>query len=149
MTTPRRAALTGTGAGLAISLPVALVAQILAATRDDEVPAPVVIGLAAVQGTIGALLLFLPGRRLRAAVPGSAQDAKEAVRLRLGRWLAVALEFETAADILRTAVAPTWNEIGQLAAIVVLRTALNYFLQREIDKAESRGTGAVAPGRAG
>ena len=40
--------------------------------------------------------------------------------------------------ILRTAVAPTWNEIGQLGAIVVLRTALNYFLQLEIDKAEIR-----------
>ena len=113
-----------------------------------EGAAAIVIGLAAVEGTVGALFLFLPRRR-RAAVPGSAQDAKEAVRLRLGRWLAVALEFETAADILRTAVAPTWTEIGQLAAIVVLRTALNYFLQREIDKAESRGAGAVAPGRAG
>ena len=65
---------------------------------------------------------------------------KEDVRLKLGRWLAVALEFELAADILRTAVAPTWNEIGQLAAIAVLRTALNYFLQQEIDKAESRRT---------
>jgi uncharacterized membrane protein len=63
------------------------------------------------------------------------------VRLRLGRWLAVALEFELAADVLRTAVAPTWNEIGQLAAIVVLRTALNYFLQKEIDKAEARREG--------
>ena len=66
------------------------------------------------------------------------QDEKELVRLRLGRWLAVALEFELAADVLRTAVAPTWNEIGQLAAIVVLRTLLNFFLQKEIDKAESR-----------
>ena len=48
------------------------------------------------------------------------------------------MEFELAADILRTAVAPTWTEIGQLAAIAVIRTALNYFLQQEIDKAESR-----------
>ena len=56
----------------------------------------------------------------------------------MGRWLAVALELELGADILRTAVAPTWNEIGQLAAIVVLRTALNFFLQKEIDKAAER-----------
>jgi hypothetical protein len=62
----------------------------------------------------------------------------EEIRLTLGRWLALALEFELAADILRTAIAPTWNEIGQLAAIVVLRTALNYFLQREIDHAADR-----------
>lgn len=56
------------------------------------------------------------------------------MRLTLGRWLAVALEFELAADILNTAVTPTWNEIGKLAAIATLRTALNYFLQLDIDQ---------------
>ncbi len=30
---------------------------------------------------------------------------------------------------------PTWNELGQLTAIIVLRTVLNYFLQKEIGKA--------------
>jgi uncharacterized membrane protein len=50
----------------------------------------------------------------------------------LGRWLAVALEFELAADILNTAVTPTWNDIEKLVAIATLRTALNYFLEREI-----------------
>ena len=71
---------------------------------------------------------------------GAAQshEAKEDVRLRLGRWLALALEFLLAADILRTAVAPTWSEIGQLAAIAAIRTALNFFLQQEIDKAATR-----------
>jgi uncharacterized membrane protein len=54
------------------------------------------------------------------------------VRLQLGRWLSLALEFELAADILRTAIAPTWEEIGKLAAIAALRTLLNYFLEREI-----------------
>jgi uncharacterized membrane protein len=66
------------------------------------------------------------------------------VRLELGRWLALALEFELAGDILRTAVAPTWNEIGQLAAIIVLRTALNFFLRKEIEKAAE----FAAPSRA-
>lgn len=102
-----------------------------------EAAAAVLIGFAAIEATLHSLLLFVPGGR-RADAAGGQQDAKEAVRLRLGRWLAVALEFELAADILRTAVAPTWNEIGQLAAIVVLRTVLNYFLQQEIDKAEAR-----------
>ena len=51
----------------------------------------------------------------------------------LGQWLAVGLEFELAADILRTAVTPTWNNIEQLIAIAALRTGLNYFLEREID----------------
>ncbi len=108
-----------------------------------EAAAAVLIGLAAAEATFRSLLLFLPGS---ASGPAAAphQDAKEAVRLRLGRWLAVALEFELAADILRTAVAPTWNEIGQLAAIVVLRTVLNYFLQEEIDKAETRRIGRAS-----
>ena len=103
-----------------------------------EAAAAVVIGLAALEATIHSLALFLPAARHGLHPDGRQQDAKEAVRLRLGRWLAVALEFELAADILRTAVAPTWNEIGQLAAIVVLRTVLNYFLQQEIDKAQAR-----------
>ena len=60
------------------------------------------------------------------------------VRLSLGRWLALGLEFALAADILRTAIAPTWQDIGQLAAIAVLRTALNFFLAREIDREEAR-----------
>lgn len=57
---------------------------------------------------------------------------KISIRLSLGRSLAIALELLLGADILKTAVAPTWNEIGQLAAIAALRTALNYFLEREL-----------------
>jgi uncharacterized membrane protein len=56
----------------------------------------------------------------------------EGLRLNLGRSLALSLEFLLAADILRTAVEPSWDEIGRLAAIAAIRTALNYFLQREI-----------------
>ncbi|MGK5441261.1 DUF1622 domain-containing protein [Micromonospora sp. URMC 105] len=55
------------------------------------------------------------------------------VRLSLGRFLALGLEFQLAADILRTAVSPTFDQIGQLAAIAAIRTALNYFLRREIE----------------
>lgn len=107
-----------------------------------EGAAAIVIGLAAVQAVAGSLRLFLPGTPARTV---GGQDAKEVVRLTLGRWLAVALEFELAADILRTAITPSWTDIGQLAAIVVLRTALNYFLQQEIDKAETRRNPAAAP----
>jgi len=41
-----------------------------------------------------------------------------------------------AADILATAIAPTWYDIGKLAAIATLRTALNYFLERELKNNE-------------
>lgn len=70
--------------------------------------------------------------------PAIAHDAKEDIRLRLGKWLALALELLLGADILRTAVAPSWSEIGQLAAIATIRTALNFFLQREIEAARVR-----------
>jgi len=66
---------------------------------------------------------------------GKIESGIEEVRLRLARWLAVALEFALAADILRTAVAPSWDDIGKLAAIAALRTLLNFFLQREIANA--------------
>ena len=54
------------------------------------------------------------------------------VRLNFARYLTLALELQLAADILSTSVAPTWERIGKLAAIAVIRTALNYFLSKEM-----------------
>lgn len=111
-----------------------------------EAAAAIVIGIAAIEATVRAFLIFFRGDRInRGGVTDTMSDEKENVRLRLGRWLAVALEFELAADILRTAIAPTWKEIGQLAAIAILRTGLNYFLQQEIDKAAARQRAETAP----
>jgi uncharacterized membrane protein len=61
-------------------------------------------------------------------------DGFIAVRLDLGRFLALGLEFQLASDLLRTAVAPSFEEIGKLAAVATIRTALNYFLSHEIQK---------------
>lgn len=92
--------------------------------RAVEFAAALIIGLAAIEATVKSLILFVR----RSAPP----EEKNGVRLTLGRWLAVALEFELAADILNTAVTPSWSDIEKLAAIATLRTALNYFLEREI-----------------
>ncbi len=92
--------------------------------RGVEFAAALIIGLASIEATYKALILFVK----RDAPP----EQKNEVRMTLGRWLAVALEFELAADILTTAITPTWNDIEKLAAIATLRTALNYFLEREI-----------------
>ena len=54
------------------------------------------------------------------------------VRLAFARYLTLALELQLAADILSTSVAPTWDRIGKLAAIAIIRTVLNYFLEREL-----------------
>lgn len=57
-------------------------------------------------------------------------------RLYLGHALSIALEFLIGADILRTAIAPSWEDIGKLGAIVGIRTLLNYFLSRELAEME-------------
>jgi uncharacterized membrane protein len=74
------------------------------------------------------------------------------LRLRLGRFLAMGLEFQLAADILATAVSPSWEELGKLAAIAAIRTALNFFLNLELKEQEAardrEGTAAPAVGPA-
>jgi uncharacterized membrane protein len=73
------------------------------------------------------------------------------VRLTLGRFLALGLEFQLASDVLRTAVAPSFQELAQLAAVAAIRTALNFFLSREIEQ-ERREVTQRAPagdGRSG
>jgi uncharacterized membrane protein len=56
----------------------------------------------------------------------------KSIRLRFSRYLSLALEFQLAADLLSTAIAPTYEELGRLAIIAVIRTFLNYFLSKEI-----------------
>ena len=56
----------------------------------------------------------------------------EGLRMQFGSAVAVSLELLLGADVLATAVAPSWDDIGKLAAIAVLRTGLNYFLEREL-----------------
>lgn len=62
------------------------------------------------------------------------------VRLTLARYLMLALDFQLGADILWTAVSPNWDTIGKLAAIAVIRTLLNHFLSKEIEKEEQYGS---------
>jgi uncharacterized membrane protein len=65
-------------------------------------------------------------------------------RFGLSRYLALALEFQLAADILETGIAPEWAKIGQLAAIAAIRTALNYFLSRELADEREQVTRSAA-----
>jgi uncharacterized membrane protein len=95
-----------------------------------EVLVPVIEGAGALVIVLGALLAF--GRFLVALVTRSADpQGFVAVRLGLGRYLALGLEFQLAGDVLRTAVAPTLDELAVLAAVAGIRTALNFYLERE------------------
>lgn len=73
------------------------------------------------------------------------------VRLTFGRALVLALEFQLAADILGTAVSPSWDHLGKLGAIAVIRTFLNFFLTRELKEEEQELQAAAlrSPAQAG
>lgn len=58
----------------------------------------------------------------------------EAIRLKLGSYLVLALEFFIAGDIVKTIITPTWQSLGILGAIVVIRTILSYFLTKDLKK---------------
>ena len=81
---------------------------------------------------IGAAVLLVLWNYGRSFIKPGHSISKEAVRVQFGSSVAVALELMLGADVLATAVAPSWNDIGKLAAIAVIRTALNYFLEREL-----------------
>ncbi len=94
-----------------------------------EISAAGVIGVAIVRGILMYLRQLLSGAR-------HAIDVTERIRLQLGRGLALGLEFSVASDILRTSVAPTRSDLLNLGAIILLRTLLNIFLEREIRQVE-------------
>ncbi len=79
---------------------------------------------------VGAAIAFV--RFVLATVRPGDERVFTRLRLAFGRYLVLGLEFQLASDVLSTAVAPTLEEIGKLAAIAAIRTALNYFLGKEI-----------------
>ncbi|MDQ3610165.1 MAG: DUF1622 domain-containing protein [Actinomycetota bacterium] len=101
----------------------------------------------------GALIIFIGAviaavRFVVAAIrPGRDREFTQ-VRLSLGRYLVLGLEFQLASDILSTAIAPTFEEIGRLAAIAAIRTVLNYFLRKELaaERAEVAAPATKADG---
>jgi uncharacterized membrane protein len=88
---------------------------------------------------IGAGIVIVLIGLVRHIVKGGG-DSFVPIRLAFARYLTLALELQLGADILSTSIAPTWDRIGKLAAIAVIRTALNYFLSKEL-KDERGGEG--------
>ncbi len=84
--------------------------------------AVLMLGFGAIEAVVGLVL---------GAVWRGDRKARRRVWLNFASWLLLALELTLAADIVRTAISPTWNDIGQLASIALIRTFLNIFLERD------------------
>ena len=91
-----------------------------------EILAAIIIGIAVIRTLLNYFSLIK-----------SSKISKEEIRVQFGSSVAVSLELLLGADVLATAVAPSWDDIGKLAAIAVLRTALNYFLGKELKEIKS------------
>ena len=102
------------------------------------------LGVEMVGAVIIALGILSAGWLLLKALSKGQTADFTAIRLTLARYLALALEFQLGADILSTAISPTWEQLGKLGAIAIIRTALNYFLSREM-RDERHQTSAEKP----
>ena len=77
--------------------------------------------------------------------PGATHGERKAIWRRFGGWLLLGLEFALAADIIASVISPTWQDIGELGAIAVIRTFLNYFLEKDLEQAAARTEERAAP----
>jgi uncharacterized membrane protein len=88
--------------------------------------------IAVIVVAFGSIEAFVRLLGLVSRPPAAHGDRKDIWR-RFATWLLLGLEFELAADIISSVISPTWMDIGQLGAIAVIRTFLNYFLERDIE----------------
>lgn len=101
-----------------------------------EFSATIIDAIALVIVIIGTLECFVNGLRLMFSSTTGHQ--RRDVWLRYARWLVAALTFQLAADIIETSIAPTWDDVGRLAVIAIIRTLLNYFLEHDLGDVRER-----------
>ena len=96
----------------------------------------IIDALALVIIVAGTLEAFVNG--LRAMLTSASGHERRDVWLRYARWLVAGLTFQLAADIIETSITTGWESIVRLAAIAVIRTFLNYFLERDLAEVRER-----------
>jgi uncharacterized membrane protein len=106
-------------------------------TKDAVI---VIDAMALIVIVIGTIEAFFTGLRVAFPAPMAHRRFRE-VLVRYGRWLVAGLTFQLAADIIETSIAPSWQEVGQLGAIAVIRTFLNFFLERDLAELGDRDGG--------
>jgi uncharacterized membrane protein len=85
----------------------------------------------------GTLQAFIVSLRAMVTPSGAGHNFHNGY-VQYARWLIAGLTFQLAADIIQTSFAPTWDEIGQLAAIAAIRAFVNFFLERDMEAQERR-----------
>jgi uncharacterized membrane protein len=100
----------------------------LSLLTDISIPLIDLMALAVI--LLGSAEAFVNGVRVMLS-NDEGHYAVRSVWMRYSRWLIAGLTFQLASDIIETAVAPTWDDIGRLGAIAVIRTVLSYFLERD------------------
>jgi uncharacterized membrane protein len=104
--------------------------------RLTEPTVVIIDGIALLMIAIGTLETLLRAVPLMLASPSG--HRRRDVWLRYARWLVAALTFQLAADIIETSIRMGWDDVGRLAAIAVIRTFLDYFLERDLAETRTR-----------
>ena len=100
-------------------------------------PAIVIIDAIAFLVIVAGTLQVI-GRLVGAEVKGASNHDKREIGLEYARWLIVALTFQLAADIIETSISTSWEAIGRLGAVAVIRTFLEFFLGRDVTEWRER-----------
>ena len=96
----------------------------------------VIDAMALVIIVIGTIEAFVSA--LRAIFSSPTGTERRDIWLRFGRWLIAGLTFQLAADIIETSITTSWQAVARLGAIALIRTFLNYFLERDLAETRAR-----------
>jgi uncharacterized membrane protein len=98
--------------------------------------------LVVLTGTVAAFVAVV-----RALFTPRAGRDRRAIWLNYARWLVAGLTFQLAADIIESAITESWDAVGRLAAVAVIRTFLDYFLERDMNEVRGRARATETPAR--
>ena len=98
-----------------------------------------IVGIAVIVWGVILMLIRLLRLEITRVRKRSIFREREMLRHQLGSYLLLGLEFLIAADIIGTVIHPTFEGLGLLGGIVVIRTVISYFLDKEIEEFEPPG----------